>query len=160
MHHTQLELNMLYFSEKQPPQILSVIFISKNLDITVYHEQKVVPQSVYSDIVSSKISLVFQVINVMAFAKNLDRSSCTSSSQLTFNITKLIEEYLEVSDNTLEVHVLKFLLKKVELLFTNKQRRRYSMNLLLLSYIIHATSAKAYERLIEEQVLMCLQLKL
>ena len=154
MHHTQLGLNMLYLSEEQPPQILSVIFISKNLDITVYHEQKVVPQSVYSDIVSSKISLVSQVINVMAFAKNLDRSSCTSSSQLTFNITKLIEEYLEVSENTLEVHVLKFLLEQVQLLFTNKQRRRYSMNLLLLSYIIHATSAKAYERLIEEQVLM------
>ena len=111
MHYTQFGLNMLYLSEEQPPQILSVIFISKNLDITVYHEQKVVPQSIYSDIVLSKISLLSQVINVMAFAKNLDRSNCTSSSQLTFNITKLIEEYLEVSDNTLEVHVLKFLLE-------------------------------------------------
>ena len=121
MHHTQLGLNMLDLSEEQPLQILFIIFISKNLDITVYHKQKVVPQSVYSDIVLSKISLVSQVINLMAFAKNLDRSSCSSSSQFTFNITKLIEEYLEVSDNTLEFLVLKFLLEQAELLFTNKQ---------------------------------------
>jgi len=51
-------------------------------------------------------------------------------------------------------YLLKFVVEQVDLLFKSKTQRRYSMNLMMLAYIIHATSPRPYERLLEERVLI------
>ena len=42
----------------------------------------------------------------------------------------------------------------MKLLFITKKQRRYSVEILVMSYIMHATSSKAYERLCQEQTII------
>ena len=49
---------------------------------------------------------------------------------------------------------LNFILEQLKLLFITKKQRRYSVEMLVMSYIMHATSSKAYERLCQEQIII------
>ena len=42
----------------------------------------------------------------------------------------------------------------MKLLFITKKQRRYLVEMLVMSYIMHATSSKAYERLCQEQIIV------
>ena len=68
----------------------------------------------------------------------------------------MIDQYLEICDNDHEVRLLKFVLEEVELVLRSKHIRRYSylVKLLMMSYIPHATSPRAYKRLLEEELLV------
>ena len=61
----------------------------------------------------------------------------------------MIDQYLEVCDNDHELRLLKFVLEEVELVLHSKHIRRYSVELILM-YILHATSPRAYKRLLEK----------
>ena len=61
---------------------------------------------------------------------------------------------MEVCDNDHELRLLKFVLEEVELVLHSKHIRRYSVELLLMSYILHATSPRAYKRLLEKERLV------
>ena len=91
----------------------------------------------------------------MAFLKNL-KTSTSSTSFLLAKITQLIEEFSDLVKNADESRhrLCNFILEQLNLITQNKRQRRYSADLLLISYIINATSSKAYERLREEQVLI------
>ena len=64
----------------------------------------------------------------------------------------MIDQYLEICDNDHEVRLLKFVLEEVELVLRSKHIRRYSVELLMMLYILHATSPRAYKRLLEEEL--------
>ena len=45
-------------------------------------------------------------------------------------------------------------MEQIDLAFSNKYSRKYSSDLLMIAYVIFATSPRAYERLVEEKILI------
>ena len=155
IHQISTGLNLIHLTEEQPPTISAVICIDKSLKVKLYQNQQILPMSVYSHIVScGTVSLFSQVTNLMAFARNLSPKPSVSQVHFQENLTNLSEAYMEKSENDQEIRLLKFLLEQVDLLFKSRTHRRYSPDLLLLSYTLHSTSAKAYDRLLEEKLLI------
>ena len=54
---------------------------------------------------------------------------------------------------------LNFILEQLKLLFITKKQHRYSVEMFVMSYVMHATSSKAYERLCQEQIIMLPSMK-
>ena len=50
-------------------------------------------------------------------------------------------------------------MKQIDLAFSNKYSRKYSSDLLMMAYVIFAISPRAYERLVEENILIFLSIK-
>ena len=148
-------LYLFFMSDEQPPQILSTIHINKVLEVTVYKKQRMLSSSTYSHIIpSQKITMLSQVTNLMAFTKNLEQQTPKmSSNELISNVNFLIDNYVEENENDRELKFLNFFKEQLLLVFKPKNQRRYSMTLLVMSYIIFATSRKAYVRLLEEEIL-------
>ena len=92
-------------------------------------------------------------MNLIAFAKNLRHPTLTLEDEFKENLTKLVE-YISSGkiSKCARNSVAQIFLEQIDLLFKSKHHLRYSPELLLLSYILHATSAKAYERLLEEHL--------
>ena len=85
MHHTSAGVNLIFLSQNQPPVISATIHIDRQLKVSVYSEQQLLPSSTYKHIVAGdNISLFSQVINLMAFVKNFE----TSDYSLCFLIKK------------------------------------------------------------------------
>ena len=108
------------------------------------------PTSKVNLVITSKVS---QVSNLFAFAKNLDLKKPAAEEQFKANIFKLINSFLE-SENERQISILKFFMEQIDLAFSNKYNRKYSSDLLMIAYIIFATSPRAYERLVEEKILI------
>ena len=104
--------------------------------------------------ISNEVTLLSEISNLMAFAKNFHTGKLMLKETLKSKFAALIDDCLAISDDNQEIRLLKFLLEQLELMTQNKHSRRYSPCLLMISYIIRSTSARAYERLLEEQVLM------
>ena len=152
-HHTDSGIDLICLSEEHPPSISGTLCIDKQLNFCLYSEQHLLPSSSYKHILADDaVSLLSQVINLMAFLKNL-KTSNSSTSILLAKITQLIEEFSDLVENAHELRhrLCNFILEQLNLITQNKRQRRYSADLLLISYIINATSSKAYERLREEQ---------
>ena len=45
-------------------------------------------------------------------------------------------------------------MEQIDLAFSNKYSRKYSSSLLIMAYVIFATSPRVYERLVEEKILI------
>ena len=58
------------------------------------------------------------------------------------------------SVNEQQISILKFFVEQIDLAFSKKYSRKYSSDLLMIAYIIFATSPIAYERLVEEKILI------
>ena len=118
--------------------------------MTVYNNEQIVPTSSYNHIMpTSKVTMVSQVSNLLAFAKNLDLKKPAAEEQFKANMFKLINSFLlKVKMNN------KFFMEQIDLAFSNKYSRKYSSNLLMMAYVIFATSSRAYERLVEEKILI------
>ena len=91
----------------------------------------------------------------MAFGKNVDQKKLIVEKQFQSKINDLICDFLFDTEKQQQISFLNLLQNKsVWLVFINKHRRRYSAELLMMAYIVHATSPRASERLIEEQVII------
>ena len=100
------------------------------------------------------MSLFSEVTNLLAFAKNLATNQTAMEDTFKVNFSQFVNKQLEMTENDQHIHLLiKFILEQVDLMYKSKNQRRYSIELLMMAYIVHATSPRAYERLIEEQVL-------
>ena len=73
-------------------------------------------------------------------------------SKFIFKFSQLIDQYLKISDNDHEVRLLKCRLEEVELVLCSKHIRRYSVELLMMSYILRTTNPRADKRLLEEEL--------
>ena len=113
------------------------------------------PASTYKHILpTNKVTLSSQVVDLMAFARNKIQNKSNEDDQFKSKIANLILDFLLVTENQQQVSFLKLLLEQINLLFTSKHQRRYSAELLMMAYIIFSTSPRAYERLLEEQVVL------
>ena len=127
----------------------------KDLEVSVFYKEQLLPAFLYNHIMPlSKVTLLSQISNLMAFAKNFQTTKPVMKENMKSKLAALLEEHLAQSDDDQEIHLLKFVLEQLELMMQNKHCRRYSTDLLMLAYIIHSTCARAYERLLDEQVLM------
>ena len=118
--------------------------------------KKLIPPSCYHHFLSSeKATLFSQIKNLIAFAKNLDQNITTLMETIKAKLLNLIEKYIKLcKDDYQKKKTLNFILEQLKLLFITKKQRRYSVEMLVMFYIMHATCSKAYERLYQEQIII------
>ena len=147
--------NFILLSQGHPLSIHVYISVTRNLEVTVYQNQEIVPLSSYKHIMqSNKIKLVSEFTNLLAFSKNLENNRLTMDDTFNAKFSQLVNKHLEKNENDEHRRFFKFILEQVDLHFKNKKQRRYSVDLLMMAYVIHATSPRAYERLIGEKILI------
>lgn len=138
-------------SKQQPVSILASIFVNNDLEVTIFQKQQLMPSSFYQHIVySNKVTLLSQVINLMALAKTEVSSERKLTEKFLLNITKLLNDFFVSIKKEVILPFLRFVTEQFDLIFTKKRQRRYSSDLLKMSYTIFSTSARGYERLLEE----------
>ena len=71
-------------------------------------------------------------------------------------LLNLIEKHIELRKGDYQIKPLNFILEQLKLLFITKKQRCYSVEMLVMSYIMHATSSKACEKLCQEQIITCI----
>ena len=73
LHPTENGADLICLFDHRPYTILSAFFINMDMEVTVYNNERIVPSSSYNHIMpTSKVTMVSQVSNLLAFAKNLD----------------------------------------------------------------------------------------
>ena len=155
LYKSEAGISLIYLSIEQPFSILFSINIDKDLHVQIYHEKKLIPSSCYHHILSSeKVTLFSEVENLIAFAKNLDQNITTLMETIKAKLLNLIEKYIDLCQDDYKKKPLNFILEQLKLLFITKKQRRYSVEMLVMSYIMHATSSKTYERLCQEQIII------
>ena len=67
-------INMAIMSKTLPFTVIASLTVDKCMNVLVYHKEKSIPHSSYYHIMQkqSKISMISQVLNLMAFVKSLD----------------------------------------------------------------------------------------
>ena len=90
----------------------------------------------------------------MALAKNEKESETKKTEKFLLNINRLLNEFFLFTKNDQIRSFIHFVIEQFQLIFTSKKQKKYLSELLMMSYVIFATSAKAYERLLEKQVIM------
>ena len=153
-HRTENGADLICLSDHRPYTILSAVFINMDMEVTVYNDERIVPSSYNHVMPTSKVTMVFQVSNLLAFAKNLDLKKPAAEVQFKANILKLINSFLLESVNEQQISILKFFMEQIDLAFSNKYSRKYTSDLLMIAYVIFATGPRAYERLVEEKILI------
>ena len=139
--------------------MLSADFINMDMELTVYNNEQIVPSSSYNHIMpTTKVTMVSQVSNLLAFAKNLDLKK-PAEEQFKANIFKIINSFLIEIENKQKISILKFFMEQINLVFRNKYSRKYSSDLLMMAYVIFGTNPRAYERLVEEKILIFSSIK-
>jgi len=155
IHHVDNGVYLIHLSEQTPPSILATIFINTELEVALFQDQKSIPSSAYHHILpTKKVTLLSHVSNLMAFGKNKKLDQATKEEQFQSKVNDTIFDFLVVTENEQQISFLKFIAEQISLLFTSKHQRRYSTELLMVAYIVFATSSRAYERLMEENVII------
>ena len=73
LHRTENGADLMCLSDHRPYRILSAVFINMDMEVTVYNNEQIVPSSSYNHIMpTSKVTMVSQGSNLLAFAKNLN----------------------------------------------------------------------------------------
>ena len=155
LHRTENGADLICLSDYRPYTILSAVFINMDMEVTVYNNEQIVPSSSYNHIMpTSKVTMVSHVSNLLAFAKNLDLKKPAAEEQFKANMFKLINSFLFESENEQQISILQFFMEQIDLAFSNKYRIKYSSDLLMIAYVLFATSPRAYELLVEEKILI------
>ena len=95
LHRTENGADLIYLSDHRPYTILSAVFINMDMEVTVYNDERIVPSSSYNHVMpTSKVTMIYQVSNLLAFAKNLDLKKPAAEEQFKANIFKLINSFL------------------------------------------------------------------
>ena len=69
-------------------------------------------------------------------------------------LLNLVVKYIELRKGDYQIKPLNFILEQLKLLFITKKQRCYSVEMLVRSYIMHATSSKACKKLCQEQIII------
>lgn len=149
-----LGLNMVIIRSNLPYRITASLTIDRSLSIQIYHHEKHIPTNSYDHIMQkqTRISLLSQAVNLMAFIKSLDDSSEVVNHKVV--AIECLDTYIEDGvDNPEEILMVSFLKEQLELSCVSKHGRRYSPELILMSYILYASSSSAYQHLLDQKVL-------
>ena len=146
--------SFILLSNRHPLSIQATVTVNRSLEVSVYHKQQMVPSASFKHIIlTNRISLFSEVTNLLAFAKNLATNQTAMEDTFKVNFSQLVNKQLEMTENDQLFRLLVFIREQMELMYKSKNQRRYFIELLMMAYIVQATSPRAYERLIEEQVL-------
>ena len=151
---TDLGFHVVSVSASLPPKITSSITVNRSLHVSVYHNEKQVQQKHFKHIIptESSISHLSQLINLVAFVKNLPQTSLTIDHYQT--AINSLSACLSENENTHDENKrIQFLKEQLELSCRSKYARRYSPDTLVLAYILHSASAASYTTLLQQNVL-------
>lgn len=141
------------------PEIRASITIKPDLSFCCVVDKKKVPTSHLIDITTTGATLktMSELVNVMARVKAwCDGAMPTKSPDLLLDFAvHCLEEYLsELDDENEERRKINFIAEQLKLGRQNKYVRHYSPQLIILSYLLHASSPAAYNTILDQNV-MC-----
>ena len=141
------------------PSIRASVSIKPDLSMALSLDGKVVAQNQYKDIVPGRLSLMSQLINLLARVKCwCDQPQTRSQDMLLGMAVKCLKQCLkqaseEHDDSNSNSRKLEFIVEQLRLLQKHKFGRQFSPQLTILCYMIHAASSSAYTTLRDEDVL-------
>lgn len=104
-----------------------------------------------SNIVHSSLKTMSQLVNLMARIRAYAEESDMTSPDVWLQMAVMsLQTAREKTDDEEISRKLSFILEELELISSNKYSRHYSPELRDFSYLIQATSATAYETLLEQ----------
>ena len=149
--------------EKQAPVLLASVLVTKTLEIQVHVRSAFVPHAAYQHLMPSKqLKSTTQFADILSLCKPLCDGYCSNSS--SFYLLKLalliLEQTISVESTSEQpvVDLLKFVIKQIKLIQFSKQGRRYSTDLLTVSFLRLITSTPLYKKLRQLLVLPSLSL--
>ena len=135
--------------------LLAFVLVTKTLEIQVHVRSAFVPHAAYQHLMpSQQFKSTTQFANVLSLCKSLCDGYCSNSS--SFYLLKLVLLILEQTisvESTSEqpddclVNLLKFVIEQIKLIQVSKQGRRYSTDLLTVSFLWQITSTSLYKKL-------------
>ena len=138
------------------PRVLACITLDNDLHLTLSLNQSRVSSTHYEDLVSGSLEHLSQLINLMARLKawTTDNSSWPLSVTVNMAINTLKVGLNNLSNDECPEHQrLTFIIEQLKLLSTSKFARNYTSQMTVMAYVVHATSAAAYNALLESGVL-------
>ena len=137
------------------PRLKACVTILKDMSVGLVVGDKLMPKSVYSDITpGATVSAFSQALNLMARAKSFSDNDY-SIYDYAADIIHSLKKWQNEEDNDEVSRSLDFFNEQIRLLKKNKFARSYSTELMVMGYLIFATSAATYELLLEQK-LLCL----
>ena len=140
------------------PKVSCSISVNSQLCVVVALKGSAVPHHMYRDLCpgDSYIDSLSQLVNLMARLKAWSDDGLASvrvDDKISMAVDTLDSCLNELDDDDDRYRHIKFLTEQIRLSLRAKYTRVYSPQLLVMSYIIHATSAAAYRVLMNENVL-------
>ena len=153
--------------EKQAPVLLASVLVTETSETQVHVQSAFVPHAAYQHLIPSKqLKSTTQFANILSLCKSLCDGYCSNSS--SFYLLKLallileqtiLEESTSEQPNDSLVNLLKFVIEQIKLIQVPKQGRRYSTDLLTVSFLWQITSTSLYKKLRQLLVLPSLSLR-
>ena len=152
--------------EKQAPVLLASVLVTETLKTQVHVRSAFVPHAAYQHLMPSKqLKSTTQFANILSLCKSLCDGYCSNSSSFyLLKLALLILEQTISEESTYEqpddslVNLLKFVIEQIKLIQVPKQGRRYSTDLLTVSFLWQITSTSLYKKLRQLLVLPSLSL--
>ena len=126
-------------------------------------EWQTIASAHYNDITVRNLQTMSQLTNLLARLKSqVDSSNCVTDVMLIDSAVSCLElavgKMIEGTDDngidtTDKIIKVKFLIEQLKLLMTNKHHRSYGPDLTICCYLVNATSASAYQTLLDQNLL-------
>ena len=150
--------NIVNDDTSESPQLLASVIITKELALRAYVHGARLPLYIYKHILPSKyLTKVSQLANVLALCKSLifdknTTSSAKSQVNLVLIAAAVLEKCVEEKRN-MEYHdefnfrLLSFIIDQLKLLCIPEQARRYSVNIIRISFLWQLTGSSLYKKI-------------
>ena len=139
------------------PRLSASIVMNSDLRVSVSVNKTLVSVSQYKHLVPDCLTQLSQLVNLMALLKcwTTDVSSRPLSVTVDMAVNTLKIGFDNVDDDSAEHGRLSFAVEQLKLTATSKYARHYSPQTMVMSYLVHATSAAAYNAVLTSS-LLCL----
>ena len=139
------------------PRLSASIVMNADLRVSVSVNKTLVSVSQYKHLVPDCLTHMSQLVNLMALLKcwTTDVSSRPLSVTVDMAVNTLKIGLDNVDDDSAEHGRLSFAVEQLKLTATSKYARHYSPQTMVMSYLVHATSAAAYNAVLTSS-LLCL----
>ena len=152
-----VEFHYIYNSNSSSiaPILRASILIEKSMCINAFVDHVLLPKSMYKHLMKfDKINTLTEVCNIVAFCKNLcsdlKSGSISNSNAINLAISSLSHfQNLDECDSETFMSVVKFLIEQLKLMQIPKGGRRYSPELITMSFLWKLSSSSLYKRLSE-----------
>ena len=139
------------------PRISASVTVNEDLTVCVSVDGQRTPSSQFADIVNNSLKTMSQLINLMARVKSWAEEPQLRDADVFIQtaVNSLESSKNHFDDNDEKSRIISFIIEQLQLLSTTKYGRHYSPEINVFAYVIHATSAAAYQVLLDQK-LLCL----